>query len=46
MHEQQCEILEVRGANGEPPYRVRFADGHETLLYPGPDSFVEPREGD
>ena len=27
-------IVEVRGEHGAPPYRVRFPDGHETLVYP------------
>jgi hypothetical protein len=36
------EIIEVRGPDGEPPYLVRFADGHETLVYPGPDCLIEP----
>jgi hypothetical protein len=36
------EILEVRGPNGGPPYRVRYADGHESLVYPGPDCVIEP----
>lgn len=40
--EQRAEILEVRGPDGEPPYVVRFADGHEALLYPGPDCEVNP----
>jgi hypothetical protein len=35
------EILEVRGENGQPPYVVRFADGHETLVVPGSDSTIE-----
>ena len=35
------EILEVRGADGGPPYMVRFDDGHETLLYPGADCVLE-----
>jgi hypothetical protein len=35
------EILEVRGEDGAPPYRVRFDDGHETVLYPGGDFAVE-----
>lgn len=35
------EIVEVRGEHGGPPYLVRFPDGHETLLYPGPDCVVE-----
>lgn len=36
------EITEVRGDDGAPPYVVRFPDGHETLVFPGPDSVVEP----
>lgn len=36
------EILEVRGRNGRPPYRVRWSDtGHESLVYPGLDAQVE-----
>jgi hypothetical protein len=35
------EIVEVRGSEGGPPYLVRFPDGHETLVFPGPDSVVE-----
>ena len=36
------EILEVRGPQGSPPYLVRWSDnGHETLVYPGPDAQVE-----
>lgn len=38
------EIIEVRGPEGEPPYLVRFADGHEALVYPGPDAVVESRD--
>ena len=38
------EILEVRGADGGPPYLVRFDDGHETLLYPGADCEIEPKQ--
>jgi len=36
------EIIEVRGAEGEPPYVVRFDDGHERLVFPGPDAQIEP----
>lgn len=39
------EIVEVRGADGAPPYVVRFEDGHEALMYPGPDCVVEPSNG-
>lgn len=30
------EIIEVRGSDGGPPYLVRWSDGHESLVYPGP----------
>jgi hypothetical protein len=40
---QRGEILEVRGPDGAPPYLVRFADGHEGLVYPGPDCEVQAR---
>jgi len=36
------EIVEVRGTDGAPPYLVRFGDGHEGLVFPGPDCVVEP----
>jgi hypothetical protein len=45
---RHAEILEVRGAHGQPPYYVRWSDGHESTVYPGPDIVVEPassREG-
>lgn len=36
------EVLEVRGADGRPPYLVRWSDnGHESLFYPGSDAAVE-----
>ena len=35
------EVIEARGENGEPPYLVRFDDGHETLVYPGTDTVIE-----
>lgn len=35
------EIVEVRGPGGTPPYMVRFEDGHESLVFPGPDATVE-----
>ncbi|KAL4877051.1 hypothetical protein BJY04DRAFT_222374 [Aspergillus karnatakaensis] len=38
---QTAEVVEVRGSNGQPPYVVRFSDGHERLIYPGPDTVVE-----
>ncbi|MGP4023648.1 DUF1918 domain-containing protein [Actinomadura sp. 3N407] len=42
--DRQGEIIEVRGEDGGPPFLVRFDDGHETLVYPGPDAVIEPKE--
>jgi hypothetical protein len=40
--DRDCEVLEVRGTDGTPPFRVRWEDtGHEALLYPGPDAMVQ-----
>lgn len=38
--DQEAEIIEVRGADGAPPYLVRYPDGHEGLVFPGPDCVV------
>ncbi len=38
------EIVEVLGADGAPPYRVRAENGHETIMSPGPDSVVAHRK--
>lgn len=36
------EVLEVRHADGTPPYVVRWEDsGRETLFFPGPDVTVQ-----
>jgi hypothetical protein len=35
------EIVEVHGRAGEPPYLVRFDDGHTGLVFPGPDAVIE-----
>lgn len=35
------EIIEVHGAGGTPPYVVRWEDGHESLVFPGPDARVQ-----
>ncbi|MBO0823335.1 MAG: DUF1918 domain-containing protein [Actinobacteria bacterium] len=39
--EHAGEIIEVHGAEGAPPYLVRFDDGHTSLVFPGPDCIVE-----
>jgi hypothetical protein len=40
-HTRDCEVLEVHGEDGGPPYVVRWSeDGHEGLFFPGPDASV------
>lgn len=39
--EHTAEVTEVRGADGAPPYQVRFDDGHQALMFPGPDCTVQ-----
>ncbi|MEU0918949.1 DUF1918 domain-containing protein [Streptomyces cyaneofuscatus] len=41
QHDRVAEIIEVLGDGGTPPYRLRFPDGHEHLMSPGPDSVVQ-----
>lgn len=38
---KHAEILEVRGDKERQRYRVRWADGHESLVYPGSDVVIE-----
>jgi Domain of unknown function (DUF1918) len=38
---QTSLIVEVRGPNGAPPYLIRHDDGHESVVFPGPDAWVE-----
>ncbi|HET6356824.1 DUF1918 domain-containing protein [Streptomyces sp.] len=44
QHDKTAEVVEVLGQKGNPPYRVRFDDGHEALLSPGPDTVVRHHE--
>ncbi|MFE7135131.1 DUF1918 domain-containing protein [Streptomyces sp. NPDC057638] len=44
QHDRVAEIVTVLGPDGTPPYRVRFEDGHETVMSPGPDTVVRPHE--
>ena len=37
---REGEIVEVWGADGGPPYMVRWSDGHDGLTCPGPDAHV------
>jgi hypothetical protein len=41
MTDHYGRIVEIRGADGAPPYRVEYPDGHTTLVFPGPDCTVE-----
>lgn len=38
---QVAEVLAVQGVDGAPPYRVRYEDGHEAVVFPGPDCTIE-----
>lgn len=39
--DRECEVIEVRAADGGPPYLVRWAvTGHESLFFPGSDAEV------
>lgn len=42
QQDRTAEVIEILGENGTPPYRVRFEDGHEALMSPGPDTVVRP----
>lgn len=46
QHDRTAEILEVLGKDGEPPYRVRFEDGHETVILPSSDAIVRHAKGE
>lgn len=35
------EITEVNHPDGSPPYKVRWEDGHEGLVFPGSDAHIE-----
>lgn len=40
--ERRCEVVDIRGPQGTPPYIVRWeSDGHEGLFFPGPDTQIE-----
>jgi hypothetical protein len=40
--DRSAEVLKVLGADGGPPYQVRWSDdGHEGLFFPGSDALVQ-----
>jgi hypothetical protein len=43
--DRDCQVIEVRGADGGSPYVVRWEDtDHDTLFFPGSDASVQPYE--
>lgn len=38
--DEEGEIVEVHGDDGAPPYLVKFDNGSERLIFPGPDCEV------
>jgi len=38
------EVLEARGAEGGPPYVVRWEDGHTSTMFPGPGAALRVSE--
>ena len=44
--DREAEVLSVRGADGAPPYVVKWSDGHEGLYFPGPDAQLIPKSAD
>ncbi|MFW6694853.1 DUF1918 domain-containing protein [Streptomyces sp. MAR4 CNX-425] len=44
QQDRTAEIVEVLGTGGAPPYRVRYDDGHEAVMSPGPDSVVRHQD--
>lgn len=43
LADQRGEITEVRGADGAPPYVVRWlSSGHVATVFPGSDALVVP----
>lgn len=41
-HPRTGEILEVIGDPGREHFRVRWEDGHESIMYPAEDAIVRP----
>ena len=35
------EVVEVRGSEGQPPYKIRWDDGHEAVCWPGPETRIQ-----
>ncbi|HUY45420.1 MAG TPA: DUF1918 domain-containing protein [Streptosporangiaceae bacterium] len=42
-HDREGVIIEIHGADGSPPYLVRWGDGRESVFFPSTDTVVEHR---
>jgi hypothetical protein len=45
---RECEVVEVLGTDGTPPYVVKWADGHSGVYFPASDAHLvsgSPRQG-
>ena len=42
-HGHLGEVVEVLGEPGRQRFRVRWDDGRETIVYPGPDAHLRRR---
>lgn len=40
--ERHGEVIEIHGADGAPPYLVRWRDGRESVFFPSSDTVIEP----
>lgn len=38
---RRCEVIAVLGSGDAEHYQVRWADGHESVYFPGPDARIE-----
>lgn len=43
---REGEVVEARGGDGQPPYVVKWSDGHEGLIYPGPGAVLRVTSAD
>ena len=41
-HDRECEVVEVHGTEGGPPYVVRWSGTeHTSVFFPGTDATIE-----
>lgn len=40
QHAKRGQIKEVHSQDGSPPFLVHWEDGHDALVFPGPDAHV------